>query len=164
MEPHAQGPVSDLGRRCEQEIIDIEEFFEGWISGRLDSSDETFARFSGLLAPAFNIVGPTCILLTRIELLEYMRNQHGTDPQTSRWVENPRVAHDVAGLVVVVFDEWQIRDGVLKASTISVVATTKRDDPDGIQWVHIHETPLIESTDSRPPRSEQDTSTVDSPG
>lgn len=120
----------------------MERFLEEWISGWLDPSEQALARFGGVLAPSFHIVGPTGAVLDATELREYMRRQHGTDPETTRWVENSRLAHADPGLAVVIFDEWQVRDGQRKGSVVSAIFRAMTDAPNGVQWIHIHEVPL----------------------
>ena len=120
----------------------MEQFLEDWITGRLPDTDEAFERLAGVMAPSFHIVGPAGEWFDAGGLLAYLRRQHGTDPDTRRWVVEPRVAHHDDVVAVVVFDEWQMRDGETLGSRVGCVFRSDPSAPNGVQWLHIHETRL----------------------
>lgn len=134
---------AELGARVKREVSELEAFLEGWISGSVDDSQATFSRFSNVLAPGFHIIPPAGFdPLDRSGLVEYTLRQHGTDPDTTRWVENVRIGHIGRGVAVVVYEEWQIRDGERKGSLISGVLCEASGTPNRVQWAHIHETTI----------------------
>lgn len=127
---------------CVREVIEIEAFFADWISGRLPKTDAAFARFSDVLADSFLLIGPTGREISRAALLEYFSTSHGADPSIKRWVEDARVRHETETYCVVTYREGQTGVRRTVTSTISVLFTPDADAPNGVRWLHIHETPL----------------------
>ena len=132
------GGQTDLEASAEHAAIQSEMFLEAWISGRIERSHGV-GRFGEVLAPGFHIVGPSGELLSRRELLDYLVEQHGTDPGTRRWVENPRTWSVGDALAVVLFDERQVRDAQELASRVSILCEAAPSAPDGVRWLHVHE-------------------------
>jgi hypothetical protein len=134
---------TDIGARAEREVGEVEAFLQAWIGGSVDDSPATFARFGDVLAPGFHIIPPIGYdPLDRHGIIEYMLRQHGTDPATTRWVENARTGYVGNGVAVVVYEEWQVRDGERKGSIISAFFREASNTPNGVQWTHIHETTI----------------------
>lgn len=140
---------ADLGQRAEREIVDLEAFLEGWISGQLDNSVRTFDRFADVLAPRFHIVPPAGMgeELNRAELIGYMVRQRDTDRATTRWVENILIGHVDDSSVIAVCDECQVRNGVRLNSRVSVTFIAADGTPNGLAWAHIHETVMPDDLD-----------------
>lgn len=135
------GP-NDLCSRAEHSIERMQSFLAGWIRGDLENSPEVFSRLEDLLAPAMHIIGPSGEFHDRSNLLAFLAEQHGRDPNTERWVEDMVSWEISAGIVVVRFHEWQVRDGVRLGARISVVC--EDIPPDRVQWLHIHESRITE--------------------
>lgn len=79
--------------RLVQEIADLHEFFEGWLGGELDATDEVFARVENALASDFHIITPRGDLMDREALLQTLRQGHGSrSGETFRiWIRHPKV-------------------------------------------------------------------------
>jgi hypothetical protein len=133
---------ASLARRCQQEISEVEQFFEGWIKGSLAQTEAVYHRFASVIAPTFHIVLPSGLLWPGAELVAFMRHQYGTDPATRRWVERVRLGHLSPTGAVFVFEEWQVRDGQQKRNLISALFEAAAGTPNGVRWLHVHETPL----------------------
>lgn len=131
---------------AEREVVELQEFLEGWISGALDDSEMTYRRFSDVLAQDFRIVPPAGETLDRDGLIGYMVDQHGKDENITRWVEDVQVRRLADGIVVAMFDEWQIRDGERRGSRISGILREAQGKPNGLEWAHIHETPIVSTS------------------
>lgn len=136
-------PEDRLLAVAQREVVELQDFLEGWISGALDASEETYRRFSDVLAHDFHIVPPAGEALDRDGLIEYMVDQHGRDEHISRWVEDLRIHRLAEDIVVAVFDEWQVRDGERRGSRISGILRQASGTPNGVEWAHIHETPIL---------------------
>lgn len=140
--------AADLSTGAANEAADLEAFLEEWIRGDHDS-DDALERFAAVLAEGFHIVPiPGYPVLDRAGLLGYMLQQRGTDPETVRWVENVRIGYVGEGVVVAFYDEWQVRDGERKGSVISATFVEAPDAPNGVQFAHLHETPIDETDGS----------------
>lgn len=134
--------MSDVdGCGWEGEIIEMEAFLEKWIRGEADLG-AGLQRLADVLAEGFSIIASTGEVLRRNELLAYMENQHATDPGTVRWVENVRPGYSGGGVRVAIFDEWLVRDGKRKGNLISAVFYETSNAPNGVEWLHIHESPF----------------------
>lgn len=120
--------------------MEVEELLERWIRGTADESE--LDRLSGVLAEDFRIVADTDQVLTASELVDYLCDQRGKDPATRRWVENLRLADSDPRATVVVYDEWQIRDGKRIGNLVRVVFGEAPDAPNGVRLLHVQETPL----------------------
>jgi hypothetical protein len=125
-----------------KEAADLETYLEDWIRGKYESED-ALSRLADVLADGFHIVPiPGYPVLDRAGLIDYMRLQRGTDPETERWVENVRIGYEGSGVCVVYYDEWQVRDGERKGSVISATFVDGPGTPNGVKFAHLHETPI----------------------
>ena len=130
---------------CEQAALSIEiaeAALERWIRGAGEGS-EALAEFADQLAPGLRIIGPSGEFHDRDSLLAYLREERGRDPVTTRWVEDLVCWSVVEGIVVVRYEEWQVRDGNRLGARISVVC--RLSEAEGVQWLHIHESRIEES-------------------
>lgn len=128
---------------CVREVIETEAFFADWIAGRLPKTEAAFARFKDVLAEAFVLIGPDGSEISRAALLDYFFTSHGADPTITRWVDDARVRHETDTFCVVTFVEGQTGARRTATSNISVLFTPDADAPNGVRWLHIHETPML---------------------
>ncbi|MEM7309582.1 MAG: DUF4440 domain-containing protein [Planctomycetota bacterium] len=136
-------------RRPEDEIVDLHRFFHDWFAGRLDDTDQAYARFADALAPAFRLTSPRGDTAEREALLAGLRRAHGA---VAKEVEVDAVAaRPVAdGLWLVTYREWQRDPGAPgEPWTGRASSALLREDPaapGGFLWEHVHETWLPEGT------------------
>lgn len=125
-----------------REVEALHDFIEDWFAGRV--ADDAFDRMGETLAPEFEIVTPEGERLDREELLDGMREGHGSQA-TSVPPFEIRV-DDVTGRVieeeicVVTYDERQRSDGEESVRTSTAVFCRDDDAPNGVAWLHLHET------------------------
>ena len=68
-----------MDERCQKEVIELHQFFQDWFNGKLESSDESFKRFSGVMEKSFEIISPDGGRMTRAEILGRVRGGHGVN-------------------------------------------------------------------------------------
>jgi hypothetical protein len=130
--------------RCAREIVELHGFFEGWFNDELD--DAAFTRLEQALATDFVMVTPDGRVVERRTLLEGLRGARGAwtggrdRPGGRIRVENVRAQWIGSGVAVLTYEEWQDRDGVARGRLSSVVMRPRDDAPNGVEWVHLHET------------------------
>lgn len=136
--------MSDDQRRAEAEILDLHDFFEGWIAGTLPNDDETYAkRFVAHLAPGFRMVQPGGGLSNRKDFVEGMRGAHGANPDFRIRVDVPTITISLrrGDTLVATYTEWQKGAKASKPSNngrrSSIVFL---DDGERLLWAHLHET------------------------
>lgn len=141
----AHGP-DDLGRRCVREVAELHRFFEAWFNADLPADDEAFSRFEAAMAPGFVIIDPGGRLRRLERLTESLRSNHGcrsgADDFIRIAVEAARVRHRLGDLCLVTYEEWQETPDRTVGRLSSALFRRRRGAPNGVQWVHVHETSL----------------------
>ena len=129
------------------EVEQLHAFFEGWFTGRLEPTDEAFARFESVLADGFEIVSPRGTRTERAALLAGLRSAHRMHPDGFRiWIEDVRARALEGGLTLATYEEWQEQPGGPPRGRLSsAVLRARADTPNGLEWVHVHETWLDEA-------------------
>ena len=139
-------PKPELTARCEREIVELHQFFEDWFAGKLPDTDAAFARFADALHPDFHIIPPNGSVLDRAAILERLRAAHGRTANASPpFVIEVRAVQRrsaVDGGVVLTYEEWQGAGTPTEGRTSSVLMRRHDSAPNGLQWVHVHETAL----------------------
>lgn len=136
--------TGSLRDRCEEEVLGLHRFFERWYRGEPDPSGEEFARVSDVLTEDFRMVNPDGALVTRSELLAGLRSVHGTKPGGPQGfrIRIERLAYRMLGrgMAAVTYEEWH-EAGTRSKGRISTAIFREHDDtPNGVEWVHVHET------------------------
>ncbi len=131
--------MDEQGRK---EVEELHQFFQDWSTGHLDASDSSFERFSKVMADGFEIISPGGGRMTRVEILARVREGHGSSKGTSFriWIQNYRSRPIGNGLLLVTYEEWQDTDGEKRGRISTAVFQPKSDTPNGLEWLHVHET------------------------
>lgn len=125
----------------EREIVELHDFFAQWFGGRLPATDAAFARFADTMTPEFTIIAPTGTLLGRAELLPRLRAAHGSSPGCQIWIERPALRATHGDVIVATYEEWQRHAGRAATARLStVVFRAQPATPNGLVWLHVHET------------------------
>lgn len=135
-----------------REIIELHELIEDWVTGRCPDTDEVWtSRLSDRFIPGFHIIMPAGALMRGDGLWGPMRAAYGRNPDFRIQIRNidQRVELE-GGASVWTYEEWQ-RNALNstpkdngRTSSAVFVACPRRDT--GLQWAHIHETWLPDST------------------
>jgi len=130
-----------IENRCENEVIELHQFFQDWFNGELQPADENYARFAGVLRADFIIIDPSGNVTKREPLIAGLRSAHNSRSNFKIWIEKFQFRHSEGNIAVATYEEWQIiAEGESNARLSSVVFREKADTPNGVVWVHVHET------------------------
>jgi hypothetical protein len=151
-------PSTCLGARYEPpprhaEIVELHDFFEGWLGGSLPNRDETYARLTETQAPEFVIVTPGGELIPGPQLLAQLRAAHASRPGWRMWIEHAQLRFALGGLLAATYEEWQRHaDGTVTGRLSTVIFREQPGTPNGLVWLHVHETWLPPSRIVEEPR------------
>jgi len=127
--------------RCRQEVVALHQFFQDWYRGRLPNTGQSFARLANVLAKDFLIIGPDANQIGQPALLDALREAHGSKPSFKIWIENVRLHRYENGLALATYQEWQQSQGSDPTARLSTVFfKDKAGLPNGLAWLHVHET------------------------
>ncbi len=129
---------------CRTEITELHHFFVEWMTGALPRTAEAFARAADVLADDMTMINPEGEVMACAALLGAIETAHGafTPPeQTFRiWIKNYDCRFVSGDLCLATYEEWQDRTGEVKGR-LSTVLFRRRDGlPNGVEWLHVHET------------------------
>ena len=123
------------------EIVELHEFFVGWLGGALPATDGVFSRLTDTVAEEFLLIGPNGERTPRARLIAELRAGHGSRSGWTMWIENAELRFRAAGLVVATYEEWQrYADGTITGRVSTAVFRERADTPNGLAWLHVHET------------------------
>jgi len=144
--PTAEEAMSEdsMEARCHREVIELHKFFEGWFNGDADTSGD-FDRFEDVMAEGFVIVTPEGRAIERQDLVDGLRRARRSWRQDGAeggriWIESLRLHHAEGDLALVTYQEWQEVQGVVKGRLSTALFRTRDDTPNGVEWLHVHET------------------------
>ena len=127
--------------RYEDEVIELHQFFQDWFNGTLALTIENFARFTEVLSEDFIIVGPNGKVTERAPLVNDLMDAHNSRLKLKIWIENFQLRHREGHITVATYEEWQqLADGETTTRLSTVVFREEAGTPNGVVWVHVHET------------------------
>lgn len=126
----------------EKEIKDLHQFFEDYLSGKVDATILT--PFTTVLDDNFTIVGDNGAIMNRDDIVTYVRDGYNQRPDFSIWTENVALKHHVNGILVATYEEWQGNEGVTTSRTSTVLFKEDATMRNGLIWLHVHESGLKE--------------------
>lgn len=138
-------PTTDLRARCEDEVVELHRFFQAWYRGEIDPGGEGFSRFSDVLSESFHLISPDGRLVSRSEILAAVRAAHGSKPPAFE-IRTGEVHFRIGSrrVGVVTYEEWHEGGGEGRGRVSTAVFQDRADAPNGVEWVHVHETWLRE--------------------
>ncbi len=133
-----------MRNRCKNEIAGLHRFFAAWMTGALPRTGEAFARAADVLANDMTMITPEGEVMACPPLLKALEAAHGllTPPeQTFRiWIENYDCRFVAGDLCLATYEEWQDRSGDVKGRLSTVLFRRREGAPNGVEWLHVHET------------------------
>ncbi len=139
---------SEIEKRLETEILELHQFFEGWFTGRLANTDENYSRLSDVLAEGFEMISPQGSRTARADVVAGLRPAHGSWSENEKpgriWIRDIRSRAVGESHYLATYEEWQQTDGAPRGRLSTVLFREKDDAPNGVEWIHLHETWLPE--------------------
>ena len=126
--------------RCCDEVVQLHEFFEGWLGGGLANTEANFERLTAVMSPDFRIISPEGTVTDYESLLAGLRQGHNARPGFRLWVKQVEGRLLAPDLALVTYEEWQEIEGVMNARVSTAVFRQKPTAPNGVEWLHVHET------------------------
>ncbi|MGB9359903.1 MAG: hypothetical protein WCC01_15250 [Acidimicrobiia bacterium] len=122
----------------EAEVRELHAFFGRWYSGVAAPSE--FSRLD-VLADSFIMIGPNGRTASVVDVREMIRASYGLRPIDFA-IKNVSVRSDAP---VGTYEEWQTDSGTTTGRLSTAVMASAPHQPNGLQWVHLHETWLPEA-------------------
>ena len=126
------------------EVEALHRFFTAWFAGKLDPGPASFARLPNSLDRGFEIIYPSAERQHRDQLVSALEELHGAhanaQPPFAIRIENAQARALGARLVLVTYEEHQIRDGEATCRISTALLREDSDAPGGFRWLHVHET------------------------
>ena len=122
------------------EVRELHSFFERWFAGTADRAE---LRRLDVLDDSFHMIGPDGRLHRVGEVRSAIESAYGRRSVLIE-IRNVRVHRSAP---VGTYEEWQTTDGELTGRISSAVMEGDPLAPNGLRWMHLHETWL---PDARP--------------
>lgn len=126
----------------EQEIHDLHQFFQAYLLG--DIAPELMQRFEDVTDENFTIVTAEGVVIDREGIARYIREGHASRPNFRIWTENVSLKQHIGDILIVTYEEWQTINDVTTSRTSTVVFKEDSTLPNGLRWLHVHESGLKE--------------------
>lgn len=123
-----------------REISELHDFFQAWFTGSIPNDEANFQRFAAVMDPAFVIIGPDGLLTELSTLVDRLAGAYGRFPGIRIWTENHRLHHQHGDLLLCTYEEWQEAPAATTARLSSVLFLQDEATPNGVRWLHVHET------------------------
>lgn len=123
-----------------EEVAELHHFFQQWFRGEHPQTEQAFARFDGVLHPAFCIVPPTGHVMARAETLIGVKEGYGRSPNIKIWVEDVTLRYHTPHFLIVTYHELQETAASSTKRLSTVTFQPDRAQPNGLEWLHVHET------------------------
>lgn len=122
------------------EIVELHEFFQGWLGGTLPDNDATFARMVDTMTASFILITPAGVIITGAALSADLRGAHGSRPGWRMWIENAQLRYQEGPLTIATYEEWQQTGTTTTARISTAIFRAQAGTPNGLVWMHVHET------------------------
>lgn len=126
----------------QQEIHDLHQFFEDYLSGKIDPGP--MALFENSLDSGFTIISSEGNIIDRDGIIDYVRNAHAQRPNFRIWTENVTLRQHIGDVMLVSYEEWQTIDETTTSRTSTVAFKEDATMPNGLIWLYVHESGLKE--------------------
>lgn len=131
----------DVLTACEQEIVGLHRFFETWFRGGFADRERGFRRFSDVMDPGFVIVSPRGTATALPGLSDGLRGAFGSwGSEGSIEVADVTLRHVHADVALLTYVEKQRVEGKDTARLSTVLMQQHEPTPNGVRWLHVHET------------------------
>lgn len=123
-----------------REIMDLHNFFEDWIAGKLPKTTKSFARFETVLHTRFRHISPTGTMLDKNAMIRQLWEAYASDPEIKIWIGSFSIRMHFEWGTLATYKEWQQRGDSVRGRISTVLFLQHPDRPNGLEWLHVHET------------------------
>jgi len=143
-----------MDQHCRREVIGLHQFFQHWFNGEIENSEDVLERIRGALAVEFRIISPDGRQTDRAHLIEAVTGSHGASRRRGQpiriWIEGYEGRAVSDDTLVATYQEWQTATGGKRGKLATAVFRKRASAPNGVEWVHVHETWLTPVTPQTP--------------
>jgi hypothetical protein len=130
-----------MSANFENEIVQLHQFFQDWYNNTLAPTDENFTRVTQVLGREFFIIFPDGKIIDRQSLIASLRRAHNSHTSMRIRIKNVQIRQRVNNLILATYEEWQETEGQTTTARLSSVLFQEAlSTPNGLQWLHVHET------------------------
>jgi hypothetical protein len=122
------------------EIRELHQFFQDWFTGAIGQSEENFSRVTSGMNEHFALISPDGTLAEYPTVISWLRDGYGSRPNFHLWTDKIVMRHQAGDLALATYEEWQEIDGKINARLSTALLQTKAGAPNGVEWLHVHET------------------------
>jgi hypothetical protein len=123
-----------------KEIVELHQFFQAWLTGALPATREAFNRASEVVGEDFVIISPDGQLTEREALLARIEQGHGGRPGLQMWIDQFRFHQQEGKIGLTTYQEWQETAEGRTVRLSTALFREKVGTPNGLEWLHVHET------------------------
>ena len=125
-----------------QEIIELHQFFQDYFRGIIPF--EAASRFDQTLATTFTIINANGQITDADAIKRIIRQLHGQRADIRIWIENIALRYESNDAILATYEEWQSDSGKTTQRSSTVLFKKDADTPNGLVWLHVHESGLRE--------------------
>ncbi|WP_136601853.1 DUF4440 domain-containing protein [Salinigranum halophilum] len=129
-----------LAEQCATEVDDLHAFFELWFVGELPQRREELARFADVLAEDFRMIQPSGLTRTREGITTDVFDAHGARSDVTIETSPFEPRHVGRETCLGTYEEWQSMGDDRTGRLATVLFRRAAETPNGVEWVHLHET------------------------
>lgn len=131
---------ASLAEQCTAEVDDLHAFFELWFVGELTHSRAELERFSDVLADDFRMIQPSGLTRTRDGITTDVFDAHGVHDEITIETSPFEPRHVGSDTCLGTYEEWQSMGDEETGRIVTVLFRRAPEKPNGVEWVHLHET------------------------
>lgn len=136
--------VPPLAAAAIRETTEFHGFLRDWLIGALPRTPAGFSRMALVMAPELAVISPLGMLTRAPALLTEFEALHGVLADRAGdfaiTVENAAHVHTVGDCTLIVYEEHHVLGDDRSARLATVLYRAREGTPNGVEWLHVHET------------------------
>jgi hypothetical protein len=124
------------------EIIELHQFFQEYFTEILPA--KAISRFDQTLGAGFTLIESSGKIMDYDTIKQGIRQLHGQRQGLRIWIENIMLRQELSDLLIATYEEWQEINEQKTQRACTVVFLKDEDAPNGLMWLHVHESGLHE--------------------
>lgn len=120
--------------------MQLHQFFQDWYNGAIPETKAGFTRLENALSEGFRIITPVAQIIEREAILQSIESAHNTRLAMRIWIEDVRIQRWFENHILASYQEWQEIDAKTSCRLSSVLFQSNQDNPNGLEWLYVHET------------------------